>query len=132
MVPADEASEDEKEEKKKAPKLDRLVDKWVYNAFTNPARGDDAVLYHWTKAKEADDVYPFSRFNKRAKVVSYTDDEYKKVIAPITSDWDKLETDVLFDLCERFQLRFIVVADRFSYELAEREAELNCTDGGSG
>ena len=62
-------------------------------------------------------------------MVSYTDDEYKKVIAPITSDWDKLETDVLFELCDRFSLRFIVVADRFSYEMAEREAQYNCTDG---
>ena len=65
MVPADEASEDEKEEKKKAPKLDRPVDKWIYNAFTNPARGDDAVLHHWTKEKEANDAYAFARFNKR-------------------------------------------------------------------
>ena len=41
MVPAEEASGDEKEEKKKAPKLERKVDKWVYNSFTNPARGDE-------------------------------------------------------------------------------------------
>ena len=34
-------------------------------------------------------------------------------------DWTKIETDVLFDLCERFQLRFIVVADRFQSELVE-------------
>ena len=132
MVPAEEPSGDEKEEKKKAPKLERPVDKWVYNPFTARARTGDAVLHHWSKEKEVQDVYPFSRFNKRAQVVTYTPDEYKKVIAPITTDWDKLETDVLFDLCERYSLRFIVVADRFSYELAEREAELNCTAGSGG
>ena len=132
MVPADEASGDDKEEKKKKPKLDRPVDKWELNPFTNPARTDKLSLQHWTKEKEKDDIYPFSRFNKRAKVVTYTEEEYKKVVAPITSDWDKLETDVLFDLCERFSLRFIVVADRFGYELAEKEAELNCTDGNAG
>lgn len=27
--------------------------------------------------------------------------------------WTKEETDELFDLCERFDLRFIVIADRF-------------------
>lgn len=27
--------------------------------------------------------------------------------------WTKEETDKLFDLCEQFDLRFIVVADRF-------------------
>ena len=44
MVPADEPSGDEKEEKKKKPKLDRPVDKWELNPFTNPARGDELVL----------------------------------------------------------------------------------------
>ena len=50
-------------------------------------------------------------------MVSYTDEQYEKVIAPLKNDWSKLETDVLFDLCDRFSLRFIVIADRFSYEL---------------
>lgn len=41
------------------------------------------------------------------------------------SDWSKLETDILFELCERFNLRFIVIADRFSYELQEKLAAQN-------
>jgi DNA methyltransferase 1-associated protein 1 len=28
--------------------------------------------------------------------------------------WTKEETDQLFDLCERFDLRFVVIADRFT------------------
>ena len=28
--------------------------------------------------------------------------------------WSKEETDQLFDLCEQFDLRFIVIADRFN------------------
>ena len=31
------------------------------------------------------------------------------------TDWSKEETDHLFDLCEQFSLRFIVIADRFGY-----------------
>ena len=42
------------------------------------------------------------------------------------SDWDKLETDVLFELCERFNMRFIVIADRFADELQEQIDNLNC------
>ena len=42
------------------------------------------------------------------------------------SDWDRLETDVLFELCERFDLRFIVIADRFSLKLQECIDEINC------
>ena len=44
------------------------------------------------------------------------------------SDWDKLETDVLFELCERFDLRFIVIADRFSQKLQECIDEINCME----
>lgn len=34
------------------------------------------------------------------------------------SDWDRRETDCLFDLVQRFGLRFIVIADRFAHEYA--------------
>ena len=44
----------------------------------------------------------------------------------MTSDWDKLETEVLFDLCQRFNMRFIVIADRFTEELTDRLEKLNC------
>ena len=44
----------------------------------------------------------------------------------MTSDWDKLETEVLFDLCQRFNMRFIVIADRFTEELQDRLEKLNC------
>lgn len=30
--------------------------------------------------------------------------------------WTKAETDHLFDLCKRFDLRFIVVHDRYDYQ----------------
>jgi hypothetical protein len=74
------------------------------------------------KRKEIGEAYAFARFNRKAAVVTYTEEQYEKAVAPLKSDWSKLETDVLFDLCERFNLRFIVVADRFSYELQEKIA----------
>lgn len=83
-------------------------------------------MTHWTKEKEAGEPYPFARFNKKARVVTYTEEEYKKAIQPISSDWDKLETDVLFEMCERFNLRFIVIADRFSDEVKDRIDLLEC------
>ena len=92
----------------------------MWHPFVNPARDDKATFSHWTKKKEAGDAYAFARFNRKATVVTYTEEQYDKVVAPLKSDWTKLETDVLFDLCERFNLRFIIIADRFSYELQER------------
>lgn len=69
------------------------------------------------KRKETEEPYPFARFNKKPRVVTYTDEEYKKAVNPMVTDWDRLETDVLFDLCMRFNLRFIVIADRYQSEL---------------
>jgi hypothetical protein len=45
----------------------------------------------------------------------------------IDSDWSKDETDYLFDMCKRFDLRFIVIADRYSFEGKERTLEASIT-----
>lgn len=43
----------------------------------------------------------------------YTQEEYDSQVKAGSGDWSKAETDYLFDLCERFDLRFIVIADRY-------------------
>ncbi|KAH9730887.1 SWR1-complex protein 4 [Citrus sinensis] len=55
--------------------------------------------------------YSFAKYNKSVDVVKYTDEEYEKYLTDPM--WTKEETDQLFELCERFDLRFIVIADRF-------------------
>jgi DNA methyltransferase 1-associated protein 1 len=107
---------------KKERNFKKAVDKWVWHGFDNPARSDHLVLHHWTKVKETEEPYPFSRFNRKIEVIRYTDEEYTIVNEKLKSqagglaivtDWSKEETDHLFDLCEQFSLRFIVIADRF-------------------
>ena len=44
-------------------------------------------------------------------IPSYTDADYLQVLNSET--WSKQETDHLFDLCRRFDLRFIVINDRW-------------------
>ena len=128
MVPVEELQKGQNDEGKPKviPKLARPVDKWVWHQFKNPAREDGIPMYHWMKSKETNDPYPFARFNTKPKIVKYSEEEYKKAVQPMKSDWDKLETDVLFELCERFNMRFIVIADRFADELQERINTLNC------
>lgn len=41
----------------------------------------------------------------------YTDDEYTRLFA--TDEWTREETDLLLDLTEKFDRRFIIVKDRF-------------------
>ncbi|RKP25170.1 hypothetical protein SYNPS1DRAFT_22828 [Syncephalis pseudoplumigaleata] len=67
--------------------------RWTKKGFTNSARSDDLVLYHWVN--EADES---------------TD---------LSSDWSKEETDYLFALCRQFDLRFLVIADRYDYSAPE-------------
>jgi len=98
---------------KEKRKLTRGVTKWAWKPFRNSARKDGAVLYHWAKAEDEVDDYPFSRFNKRITVFEYSPEQYEKYFND-DPNWTKEETDQLWELCKMFDLRFIVIADRFS------------------
>ncbi|PRQ45143.1 putative transcription factor MYB-HB-like family [Rosa chinensis] len=98
---------------KKRPPSDEKIT-WQWLPFTNSARKDDLQLYHWVRvvngAPPTGD-YSFAKYNKSVDIIKYTDEEYDKYLTdPI---WTKEETDQLFDLCQQFDLRFIVIADRF-------------------
>ncbi|GFP93587.1 DNA methyltransferase 1-associated protein 1 [Phtheirospermum japonicum] len=87
---------------------------WQWLSFTNSARKDDLQLYHWVRVVNGNPPtgdYSFAKYNKSVDVIKYTDEEYEKYLT--NPAWTKEETDQLFDLCERFDLRFVVVADRF-------------------
>ncbi|KAH9730886.1 SWR1-complex protein 4 [Citrus sinensis] len=87
---------------------------WQWLPFTNSARKDNLQLYHWVRVVNGvppTGDYSFAKYNKSVDVVKYTDEEYEKYLTDPM--WTKEETDQLFELCERFDLRFIVIADRF-------------------
>lgn len=48
------------------------------------------------------------------QVPVYSEQEYQ--IHLHDDGWTKAETDHLFDLCKRFDLRFVVVHDRYDYQ----------------
>lgn len=87
---------------------------WQWLPFTNSARKDNLQLYHWVRVVNGvppTGDYSFAKYNKSVDVIKYTDEEYEKYLTDPA--WTKEETDQLFDLCERFDLRFVVIADRF-------------------
>ena len=110
---------------------------WRWTPFTNSARGsnDTFVLYHWQHQGNDDDPpqeYPFAKFNKvklkRSKkifranisvqhvdVPTYSDIEYEQYLQD--KDWTRAETDILFDLCRRFELKFLIIHDRWNNAL---------------
>ncbi|RLN47633.1 hypothetical protein BBJ29_007703 [Phytophthora kernoviae] len=100
--------------------------KWLRKPFRNPARatltgesGEDEglVLSHWVKSHMEQPDYVFARFNVKSETTSYSDEEYEAVLVqhqdPMMK-WTKEETDVLMRLCQRFDLRWIVVSDKYN------------------
>lgn len=42
----------------------KKVRPWKWMPFTNPARKDGAIFYHWRRLADEGKDYPFARFNK--------------------------------------------------------------------
>uniref|UniRef100_A0A7S0I0Q2 dAMP1 SANT/Myb-like domain-containing protein n=1 Tax=Hanusia phi TaxID=3032 RepID=A0A7S0I0Q2_9CRYP len=85
---------------------------WEWKTFANPARTDGLELRHWQRKGMNQEEYPFAKFNKKAAILKYNEEEYARYLT--VSDWTKQETDELFKLAERFDLNFIVVSDRWN------------------
>ncbi|KDO86887.1 hypothetical protein CISIN_1g0112712mg, partial [Citrus sinensis] len=83
----------------------------VYNIFFNFFGVSHAFQVRVVNGVPPTGDYSFAKYNKSVDVVKYTDEEYEKYLTDPM--WTKEETDQLFELCERFDLRFIVIADRF-------------------
>lgn len=84
---------------------------WKWMPFTNPARKDGAVFYHWRRLADEGLDYPFARFNKAVNVPIYSELEYQQHLHD--ENWSRPETEYLLELCRRFDLRFIVIHDRW-------------------
>lgn len=85
--------------------------KWEWKPFSNGARSDKAQLHHWWKKHENPEEYSFARFNKKPKMIKYTPQEYDAQCK--STSWTKEETDQLMALCERYELRWHVIYDRY-------------------
>jgi DNA methyltransferase 1-associated protein 1 len=81
---------------------------------------DDVDIKHWVKFVDLD--YRFARLNRKIKMNTYSDAEYQQYLQD--SEWSKAQTDFLFDLCQRFDLRFTVIFDRFTHSAPYLEDEL--------
>ncbi|KAE8373459.1 hypothetical protein BDV26DRAFT_271974 [Aspergillus bertholletiae] len=122
---------------------------WCMAPFTNEARSDGLVLRHWQRqidtAKPAlegpetegeepkqdegapptpDQEYLFAKYNVKARVPRrYTDEEYNRHLK--SDDWTRQETDYLMDLVEEYNLRWVIIADRYDFQPHPVDAETN-------
>ncbi len=97
---------------------------WVWSPFTNPARKDNLKLVHWQRAEDVNKDYDYAKFNQNIDIVEFTEEEYNKLIKPNDRNWNYEQTRYLWDLIKRYELRFIVIMDRYDEEnYGERTVE---------
>lgn len=98
---------------KNTPNWRQKVTPWTKAKFKNRARDDDLQLSHWVRGlPDEDEVYRFSRYNTKLNIPEWTNDDY----ALFKSDsWTLEETRYLFDLAKKYDLKWFVVHDRYSY-----------------
>ncbi|KAK7207806.1 SWR1-complex protein 4 [Myxozyma melibiosi] len=92
---------------------------WVWSKFKNSARSDDLEFSHWVRGTPSEDDYVFAKFNMPVDVPTYTEQEYEKCLADTA--WTPRETAYLFDLCREYDLRWLVIQDRYEYQPEEKE-----------
>lgn len=63
--------------------------------------------------------YHYAKFNVKLPRPEYTGDEYETHFK--SEDWDKSETDYLMDIAIEYDLRWIVIADRYEYTPSEKK-----------
>ncbi|WFD41903.1 swr complex subunit [Malassezia psittaci] len=127
------------------PKFERKsnassVRRWIWSPFRNPSRSDTQrnnltdedqqglVLHHWRPlAQQEEDNSEahledaWTPFNTSSQVFHYSTEEYNQYLRD--DDWSREETDYLIEMCESYDLRFIVIADRFEWQGRQRSIE---------
>ena len=98
------------------------VTPWLWAAFSNTARKDGALFYHWVKSTDKEAEYPFAKLNRQMPLPSVTDKDYQMYLIDLPTtgpgpSWTYAETQHLLDLCNRFDCRFPVIQDRWNKEL---------------
>lgn len=115
--------------------------------FGNPARNDGLMLKHWRKRRDpntgafpatpaesnaasemeqdeklvkTEPDYHYAKFNVKLDEPEYTDEQYEQHL--VTEGWDKPETDYLVSLVHEYDIRWILIADRYDYQPAEKPA----------
>lgn len=122
LVPSQLMGELKKSEAKERPKKRGQVT-FQWQEFDNPGRSDGLKLKHWVKCYKdaatgkvapAEKEYAFSKYNKSTKIVKYDDDEWNTFLAA-DSSWSREETDYLLELVESLDMRWLAIADRYSF-----------------
>ena len=65
------------------------------------------------KSGKVETDYPFAKYNIQVKLPKYSDEEYRQHLQD--PRWSKEETDYLMELVLEYDLRWIIIADRYEF-----------------
>lgn len=65
--------------------------------------------------------YHYAKFNVKLNEPEYTEQQYEQNL--VSEGWDKPETDYLVSLVHEYDIRWILIADRYDYQPTEKPAE---------
>jgi DNA methyltransferase 1-associated protein 1 len=123
---------------------------WEDTPFRNSARTDGLILRHWRRKGDVGSVgaampvtpadsnaasemdtddkpitpipdSPWAKYNVKIDKPKYTNEQYEAQMK--NEDWSKEETDYLVDLAYEYDLRWIVIGDRYEYRPSKRSEE---------
>ncbi|KIX05044.1 uncharacterized protein Z518_05916 [Rhinocladiella mackenziei CBS 650.93] len=58
-----------------------------------------------------EDEFPSHKWNVKVQIPSYTDEQYENLLK--SEDWTRQETDYLMNLCRDYDLRWVIISDRY-------------------
>ncbi|KAL8970433.1 MAG: hypothetical protein Q9183_001527 [Haloplaca sp. 2 TL-2023] len=134
---------------KEKPKKHFRVRPWELTPFRNQARKDGLVLRHWrmkddhnattfpttpadsnAASEEQDERIPkppsdylFAKYNIHVDRPVYNEEQYNSQLR--SEDWTKEETDYLMDLAYEFDLRWLIIWDRYDYKPLQQGQDEN-------
>lgn len=89
--------------------------KWIWaqvKPFSARSFIEEEKFFHWAKADIEYTDYPYSKFNTKIDIVTFTDEEYDNLLQ--SSNWSRSDTDHLMHLCMKYDLRWPIINDRYS------------------
>ncbi|GMM36866.1 Swc4 protein [Saccharomycopsis crataegensis] len=99
---------------------------WRWVKFKNNSRDDGLQLSHWMKGiGPSPEKYQFEQYNQKLKLPDPDDVTYERLIKENDeeNDWTCEETKYLFKMCKLYDLRWIIINDRYNYQGPARSLE---------
>lgn len=91
---------------------------------TSIATGEENKESPAVPGYQYEEEFPSEKWNVKVQVASYTDEQYSQHLK--ADDWTRSETDYLMNLCREYDLRWILIADRYvPDEIAPETPELS-------